>query len=411
MTRPTILFISQVYLPDPAAVGQHLSGAATELARRGHRVVVLTSARGYDDPTKRYARREVLDGVEVRRVGFASFGKHSIPIRVLGGLSFLAQAIIHGFALRSVRTIVVSTSPPMAPIAALILGWRPVVQVKYWIMDVNPDEAIAMGAVRANSFPARAMDWLNRRILSRANDVIVLDRFMAKRVERKLPGVRPRMIVLPPWPLDDVSEPLPHADNPFREAHGLTGKFVVMYSGNHSPTNPLATLLAAAESLQDDLNLVFLFVGGGLGKRQVEASRARGVLSLPYQPISALRQSLSAADLHVVTIGDQMVGIIHPCKVYGAMTVARPVLMFGPPENHVVDILDRERIGRHVAHGDVDSAVAAIREFQSMSPAELSEMGTRAQTAVTHRYSRGALIKSVCDVLERGRPPAETNAA
>jgi hypothetical protein len=32
----------------------------------------------------------------------------------------------------------------------------------------------------------------------------------------------------------------------FRKTHGLEGKFVVMYSGNHSPCHPLDTLLDAA---------------------------------------------------------------------------------------------------------------------------------------------------------------------
>ena len=41
--------------------------------------------------------------------------------------------------------------------------------------------------------------------------------------------------------------------------------------------------------------------------------------------LATLRESLSAADVHVVSLGADMVGIIHPCKVYGAMAVlARP---------------------------------------------------------------------------------------
>lgn len=407
--RSTILLISQVYVPDPASGGQHMAGAATELARRGHRVVVLTSARGYDNPTVRYPAREMRDGVEVRRVGMASLGKQSILVRALGGLIFVSQVIAHGLFLRDLETVVVSTFPPMAALAALVIGLRRGVQIKYWIMDLNPDQAIAMGIIRPRSLAVRAMNWLNRRVLARADDIIVLDRFMAERVAAKLPSARSRMTVLPPWPLEDVSEPLAHEDNAFRRAHGLENAFVVMYSGNHSLVNPLGTLLAAAERMQDDANLVFLFVGGGVGKREVEASRARGIRSLPYQPMAALRQSLSAADVHVVSIGDEMVGIVHPCKVYGAMAVARPVLMFGPAENHVADILERDQIGRQVAHGDVDGAVDALRTFRRSPAADLAAMGRRAQSVITDRLSRDRLTRALCDVLER--PRAEQQSA
>ena len=50
----------------------------------------------------------------------------------------------------------------------------------------------------------------------------------------------------------------------------LIGKFVIMYSGNHSPSNPLTTILDAVVQLKDDSNLRFLFVGGGTGKKEVE---------------------------------------------------------------------------------------------------------------------------------------------
>src|SRR4029077_17989300 len=98
-------------------------------------------------------------------------------------------------------------------------------------------------------------------------------------------------------------------DSPFRARHGLNGKFVIMYSGNHSPANPLKTLLEAAVRLEKDDSLRFLFVGGGLGKREVESyicqSGVKNIVSLPYQPLADLGSSLSAADVHVVSLGDE----------------------------------------------------------------------------------------------------------
>ena len=378
LSRSTYLLISQVYVPDPASVGQHMAGAAAELVKRGHRVFVITSARGYDNPAERYPARETRDGVEIRRVPFASFGTSSIPVRAIGGLFFVVQAIAYGLLLRNVSTVVVTTAPPMLAMVAVVLSWLRRVRIEYWIMDLNPDLAIAIGATDTNSFAVRALEWLNRQILSRADHVVVLDRFMQSRVVAKKPTVASRVTILPPWPLEDVQPSLAHAENAFRSAHQLQDRFVVMYSGNHSPANPLDTLIAAAESLQDESGILFLFVGGGVGKKAVEASTARNIQSFPYQPLSELRESLSAADVHVVSIGDAVVGMVHPCKVYGAMAVARPILLFGPAENHINDILSSERIGWHVSHGDVDQAVATLRDIYATPREELEAMGLRA---------------------------------
>jgi glycosyltransferase involved in cell wall biosynthesis len=214
-----------------------------------------------------------------------------------------------------------------------------------------------------------------------------------------------KMVVMPPWPHEDQMEPTDTKDNPFRRQHNLDGKFVVMYSGNHSPANPLRTLLDAAVRLRDDDSLRFLFVGGGLGKREVEATirdhNLANALSLPYQPLEQLGNSLGAADVHVVSLGENMVGIIHPCKVYGAMAVGRPILFLGPRPSHVSDLLDQHRIGWHVPHGDVDAAVRTLREIRDTPPRTLQQMGRTASGVLNAQISQSILCTGFCDALDR----------
>jgi glycosyltransferase involved in cell wall biosynthesis len=397
----TFVFLSQVYVPDPAAVGQHLADAAEELARRGHRVIVFTSSRGYDDPSAAYPRRESVRGVDVRRVPLASFGKSSIAVRMLGGVLFVLQVIVRSAFIRGVDAVVVSTSPPVASFGAVVIGILHSAPVKYWIMDVNPDQSVALGYVGRNDLSVKLFDWLNRVILSRASDVIVLDRFMAERINRKL-DVSDKLVVLPPWAAEDPDVVISHEDNPFRRHHGLNGKTVVMYSGNHGPSNPVTTILDAAKRVCDDPRLVLMFLGGGVGKREVEAAGCPNIVSLPYQPQSELRYSLAAADVHLVTVGDLIPGIVHPSKVYGAMAVARPILLVGPDENHVSDILRDNDIGWHVRHGDVDGAERVLREIAGADPKVLAEKGRRAREVMAAIGRKSVACGRVCDILERG---------
>ena len=396
----TILIISQVYVPDPTSLGQHMADAAAGLARRGHRVVVLTSANGFEDPSARYPAREVLDGVEIRRLPFSSFGKRTIPIRLLGGATFLLQAVARGLVVRGLDTVVVSTSPPMAPFGGAVLHALRRIRLVFWVMDINPDQMIALGHTSEGSLLARGFDWFMRVALRRADRVIVLDRFMAARVNRKH-DVSAKLDVIPPWPHEDQEEGVAHADNPFRRQHGLAGKVVVMYSGNHSPSNPVSTLIEAAKRLRDEPRMVFLFIGGGAGKREVEAAMAEcpNVRSLPYERLDRLKYSLAAADVHVVTVGDRMVGIVHSCKVYGAMAAARPILLFGPQECHASDLLV-EGTGWHVAHGDVEGAVRVLRGLLDLEPGGLDRRGARARRIVQEGLTKDALCGRLCDAIE-----------
>lgn len=401
-SRPLILVISQVYVPDPASVGQHMADAAEELASRGYRVVVLTSARGYEDPTVSYPRRETRAGVEIVRLPLSSFGKKSFAHRVVGQLLFLLQVIARGLMSRRLSGILVSTSPPMAGFAAIVINLVRRTPITYWLMDLNPDQAVALHKVAPKNPLVSAMRWLNRRIFSRAANVIVLDRYMAERVQEQY-RVNGSLSVLPPWPHEQNLDDVPTSDNPFRAEHNPDDRFIIMYSGNHSPASPVTTLLEAARRLRDDPRYLFLFVGGGAGKREVDEVIARerppNVRSLPYQPLNRLSYSLSAADLHVTTLGNNMVGIIHPCKIYGAMAVGRPVLYIGPRPSHAADLISTYKFGEQVDHCDVDGVVRLIQKVADAPLEARREMGRRGAAAIAHQYSKEKLCNAFCDVV------------
>lgn len=401
--RQVVLFLSQVYPPDPAAIGQYVADAAREMVRRGHRVVVYTASRGYDDPSLRYPSREMIDGVEVRRLPLSSFGKRTMLHRIVGAGSYLAQCFFAALFIRGVSGILHTTVPPGIAFSSALAGRIRGVPTAYWVMDLNPDQLIALGKLPAQTPAARALEQMNRFALRNARVVVALDKYMAARLVAKTP-MGGELEVIPPWPLEDDIQPVPHEDNFFRAANGLDGRFVVMYSGNHSPSNPLTTLLEAAVRLRHENRLCFVFIGGGVGKSEVEAYIARhrlgNVLSLPYQPLASVRYSLSAADVHAVSLGDQMVGIIHPSKLYGAMAVARPILYFGPSRSPIAEIVEAHAIGFAVAHGDVDGAEAAIRGLLESDPAVLREMGLRARAALRGELGQQVLCGKLCDRIE-----------
>jgi len=104
-----------------------------------------------------------------------------------------------------------------------------------------------------------------------------------------------------------------------------------------------------------------------------------------------------------------MVGIVHPCKVYGAMAVSRPILFLGPKPSHVSDLIEFYRIGWHIQHGDRESAARVLQELSKASPEELSAMGRRAREAISSDLSRGVLLSRFCDVMQRGLPRLTEN--
>jgi hypothetical protein len=146
---------------------------------------------------------------------------------------------------------------------------------------------------------------------------------------------------------------------------------------------------------------------------EVKARNRPNVRCLPYEPLSRMRFSLSAGDVQVVSLGDSMVGIVHPCKVYGAMSTSRPILFLGPADSHVTDMMSESDFGWHVRHGDVEAAVKAIREIVASDRRSLERMGEQGHALIERGRTRGISCGRVCDAIEgvRHETKSEREAA
>jgi colanic acid biosynthesis glycosyl transferase WcaI len=336
-----VLLLNQCFWPDVVATSQQLTGVARELSARGHQVTVIASRHGYDDPKLSFPARERFAGVEIIRLRSIALGKNTRWRRAVNFASFSIACAFRLLLTRPQDAVMALTSPPlissMGSWFTRLKGGRMVL----WLMDLNPDEAIAAGWLKPDSMPARLLEALSRKSMRHAHKIIVLDRFMKERIVAK--GLLEAKIAVISPARDDSVRFDAEGREAFRRRHSLTEKFVVMHAGNHSPCHPLDTLLEAANELRDREDIAFCFVGGGSELIKVQQfARTRqleNVVCLPYQPQEELPAVLSAADLHVVIMGEGFPGIIHPCKIYNILATGSPFLYLGPEESHIQDII------------------------------------------------------------------------
>jgi glycosyltransferase involved in cell wall biosynthesis len=397
-----ILLLNQTFYPDVMATGQYLAELAATLAEKGHKVTVVTGRRAYDDPDKLFPARETWRGVRIHRIFSTRFGKKAKWRRAADFASFTFSCCARLLFQRRHDIIVALTTPPLI---SFIGAWRAKLwraRFCYWVMDMNPDEAIAAGWLRADSLAGRILERMSRFSLRRADKIIALDRFMHDRITAK--GIAPgKIAVIPPWSQDNEVRFDAVGREQFRKAHGLQDEFVVMYSGNHSPVHPLDTLMQTAERLKDDKYIAFCFVGGGSEFKRVqrwaEVGKRANILCLPYQPLNRLSASLSAADAHVVVMGNAMLGLVHPCKIYNILAVGAPVIYIGPKPSHVTEILDQlgdKFPSIRVAHGEAESLANQILDLRQ----KMADGRQPFSTDVNAVFSKGVLLPKLIGVLE-----------
>jgi glycosyltransferase involved in cell wall biosynthesis len=395
---PHVAFVNRVYPPAGGATGAMLSEMAEALVENGWEVTVVTG------PADAPSSEGTEDGVRVERVGGASFTRDSTWRRAWAYVSLYPAFLARLLSIPSPDVIVTKTDPPMLKVLGPIVGALTGAKTVHWAQDLYPEIAEELGVISKGGALAGLMRRLSTWALRRHDHVAAVGRCMKERIAGR--GVDPASVsVVPNWPPASV-RPIPHDDNPFRTEHDLGGRFVVMYSGNMGLAHPFDAVLDAAERLAaTDPSVLVLFVGDGPRKSDLQAAVARRELDnvrfLPFQPYDRLAESLSAADVHLVTMEESASGLVVPSKIYGVMQAGRPAVFLGPPDSEAARLLRDHDCGTVLADASGADLADALRSWRER-PDRCRRAGDRAHEAVTSQQQRSAaaferILRAVCD--------------
>jgi glycosyltransferase involved in cell wall biosynthesis len=405
--RPRLLILNEYYWPGPEATA-HLLTELCESLSADYDVRVLTGAVQSEEGR---AGRVVRNGVTIERVPSTSFDRARLPGRALNYLTFMGGALVRGLATGSPDVVLCMTDPPMLGAAAVFVARRHRTPLVVVSEDVFPEIASTLGRLR-NPFVIAALRRTVSFYLRRADRIVAIGDTMRARLEAK--GAPPERIrVIPNWV--DVSRlgPRPR-DNDWALENGLSGKFVVMHSGNVGHAQDLDSLLHAAERLRDLDDLVILIVGLGARRAEVMTLAERlgldNVRFLPYQPRERLSESLSSADVHVVGLAPGLAGYVVPSRLYGIMAVGRPVIAALDGESETAEIVRSADCGFHVPPASPDLLAATIRRCYASGP-ELARLGANGRSFVEREGRREVAMERYRALLAEVRREPVRDAA
>jgi glycosyltransferase involved in cell wall biosynthesis len=175
-----------------------------------------------------------------------------------------------------------------------------------------------------------------------------------------------------------------------------------MHSGNVGHAQDLDSLVRAATFLRDldDLRIVII----GFGARHAEfvdlAERLETdqVRFLPYQPRELLSLSLAAADVHVVGLARGLSGFVVPSRLYGILSVGRPVIVAADGESETAKVVESVGCGIVVPPGRPELLAAAVRRAHD-GELDLAGMGERGRAYVTAEADRDVAVARYKAVL------------
>jgi len=304
------------------------------------------------------------------------------------------------------ETIVCETDPFLLPLVVGPIARRRNARLIVYLQDIYPDVAIAVGMAR-NNLAMRFLRNQLKKVYLQADCIVVLDEDMRDRlVDWGIPANR--LQIVSNWM--DCSRVVPvKTNNPFRKQHGVEDHFVVMHSGNLGMTQKLHVLVDAMKQVESSNGCVLndrttlMLVGGGAKRAELklQAAGARNIQFLDYQPKESLSESLSAADLHVVSMGQEIMGCLAPSKLYGILASGTPVLAIVPKGNAVWRLVESERLGWTVEPGDRSGIARAIEAASKVPRENMLAMGQRGRELAERLYDKQVCCKQFEAVLSQ----------
>jgi len=400
------LLVNQFFPPDVAPTGRLLADVADYLVTCGHEVHVLCSRGLYGGGIVERTDR-CRQSLRIHRIGASARGRAGALDRLCDWGSFYALAWERSTRLGRFDACLALTTPPfIAAVGARlkrVWGTRLVV----WAMDLWPEIAEALGALRPDGATSRVLKTFARITYERADAVLSLGWRMTERLVAS--GVDERKIVpIHHWVPGESVRPMPREASLLGPSVRADPAFVLMYSGNLGLAHEFDTVLDAASLLEREGGFLLLFAGEGKRLPEVrEGARHRGLRNvrfMPPQPTEQLAGLLASADVHLVTMRPGVEGLVVPSKIYGILAAGRPAVLIGPAGNEIAELLSASGGGIVIPNGDAAKLAEYLRRLRDR-PELAASTGRSGRDYYQSHLGRDRALPLIRAALEGSLPP------
>ena len=367
---------------------------AEGLVRLGHEVRVVTGMPNYpqrqiyEGYRDKFYCTETRNGVLIQRSFIWVKPKPSLLDRLLLDGSFVASSFFQ--ALRGWRPDVILLTVPPLPVClpAALLGMVYNCPIVLNVQDILPEAAVHVGLLRSKTM-IRILEGLEKFSYRTAHTIsVIADGFVDNLVNKGVPIQK--IACIPNWVDTQFIRPLDKEENAFRKAHGLEGKFVIMYSGNIALTQGLETVVEAAVRLQPQPDIAFVIVGepSAIAKLQ-EYCNTCGVTNvhlLPFQPRAKLPEMLAAADVGLIVQKHNVVSFNMPSKTQVLLASGRAIIASVPSTGSAAKAIEKSRGGIVVAPENPEALAASVLELYQ-NPELAERLGYQGRQFAVERYS------------------------
>lgn len=414
-----VLLLIYAFPPEITGSGHLYYELAQDLISMGHQVIVLAPIPRQRMGTQtevireHYGRRllvkENINGVQALRTAVLPISLNNPLTKGLDHFSVAFSQWIGG-QFGGKPDVILAYSPPLPlGLTGYLLARQYGVPFVLNIQDIFPQYAIDAG-ILTNSTAIAVFRKMEQFLYTKVDAIIVHSEGNRNYLQAKGVPIS-KLTVVHNWGNIKRITPGPR-NNGFRQEHRLDNDFVVSYAGTMGWAQDLGTVVNAATYLKKYKDIVFLLVGDGPRRSELEEKSKRLGLSnvrfLPLQPRAKFPLLLQASDVCLISLNPGLSTPVVPGKLMDIMAAGRPVAACVPLNGDAPRIVQEAQCGMCIEAGDAKGlAEIILRFYENRDMAEL--LGRNGRSYVQKHFLRAGcterfenVLKSVTQV-RRGR--------
>lgn len=326
-----------------------------EFAKHSHPVILLTGS---------VEKQHTGLHADVKTKLFNRYNNSSFTGRILSGLWFHLRCFLYVLFHRKSHELILVSTPPFLPFLGLFFFRLRKQKYHLLIWDLYPDVLVKMKKVKHTSFLNKFWSKRNASLFQHSSSLITLGNKMADSIAAYTGKT---VTIIPPWADTSYVQPIIPEKNQFIKTYNLENKIVVLYAGNLGITHPVEVIIKAAAQLKNDSRFMFVIIGEGEKKNLLnklkEEAQLNNVLLLPYQTPEMFPKALAAAQVSVITLSNSAADVSVPSKTFTAMAAGSALLVVGPEDSELGDIISQYQCGEIFSETDIASVTGYLQQI------------------------------------------------
>ena len=405
-----ILIHSIVFSPDSVSTAYIYNDIALGFKNAGYEVVVLTTTPHYNIIESSIQKQPLtkklfgiyyvsdFNGILVIHVPLKKY--KSTLLRLFSFVYWHFISLFIGLSIKKINFIL-SPSPPLSiGVISNLIALKNKAKFIYNVQEIYPDLLIKNGALKSK-YIIKSLHWFEKYVYKNAAAVITIDQKFYDQIISRFKN-REKLKIVPNFVDTNIYKPTSDFNNLPSIFNQDANKVRLLYAGNIGFYQDWEPIIYAANKLEDT-NIEFWIIGEGVKKdyliSEVEKFNLKNIKIIPYQNRELMSVINSYADIHFISINNDMEQDGFPSKVYTIMACAKPMIVITGEHSPLYNFLENLNCSILITKDRNENFTQAIIELAN-NENKKQILGKNGYDVIQQKYTREKVIQQYLHIFK-----------